>query len=60
MSSPNITKLGLLSEISTDVASVQEQPKYMSFPHKILHEFAASLFIANTLNDTRIFQVSIN
>ena len=60
MVSSTITKLGLLSETDIDVASIQEQPKYVTFAHKLMHEFAAANFIANTLNDARNVTVSIN
>ena len=59
MVSSTITKLGLLSETDIDVASIKEQPKYVTFAHKMMHEFAAAKFIANTLNDARNVTVSI-
>ena len=59
MASPIITKLGLLSETDTDVANIWEQPKYVTFAHKLMHEFAAAKFIVNTLNDARNVTVSI-
>ena len=39
MAAPNILKLGLLFETDTDVASVRKQPRYVSFPHKLMQEF---------------------
>ena len=59
MVSPTITKLGLLSETNIDVTSIQEQPMYVTFAHKMMHEFAAAQFIANTLNDAKNVTVSI-
>ena len=48
-----------LYETRIDVASVHEQPKYVSFAHKMLHEFSASQFIANALKETRNITVSM-
>ncbi len=42
-------ELGLLSETGADVASVKERPTFVSFPHKLLQEFAAARFIARRL-----------
>ena len=58
MAAPNITKLGFLFETDIDVASVREQPKYVSFPHKLMHEFAASLFMTHTLKEAKNMTVN--
>ena len=58
MTAPNITRLGLLFETEIDVASVREQPRYVSFPHKLMHEFAAALFIAKTLQEAQNMKVN--
>ena len=59
MAAPNILKLGLLFETDTDVASVRKQPRYVSFPHKLMQEFSASLSIAHTLKEAKIMTVNL-
>ena len=53
MAVPNITNLGLLVETNIDVGTIREQPEYLSFPHKMMHEFAASLFLAKSLEEVQ-------
>ena len=60
MAAPNITKCGLLFETNTDVATIREKPRYVLFPHKLMHEFSASVFLANSLKKTRNIKVSFH
>ena len=60
MAAPNITKLGFLFETDIGVASVREQPRYVSFPHKLMHEFAASLFITHSLKEAKNMTVNLS
>ena len=59
MAAPNITKLGFLNETDTDVASVRERPKYVTFPHKLMQEFSAALFISHTLKEATNMKVNL-
>ena len=59
IAAPNITRLGLLFETNIDVASVREQPTYVSFPHKLMQEFSAALFITDSLNEAENMTVRV-
>ena len=44
---PLISKLGLLFEIGIDTASTRNQPRYLTFHHKIYQEYSGAYFISN-------------
>ena len=47
---PDVLKLGMLYETGIDVASIKGRPTYLSFQHKMLQEFAGSVFIQQSLH----------
>ena len=44
--SPDIVKLGLLSELGSDAATITEQPALLCFAHKLLQEWFGAYYIA--------------
>ena len=55
---PLIMKLGLLHEVDTLKASLEEQPTYVSFEHKSLQELAAAMYITEELEKAENIEVS--
>ena len=53
-------KLGLLHEVDTLKASLEEQLCYVSFEHKSLQELAAALYITQVLDEAENIEVSVN
>ena len=49
---PDLLKLGLLSEVGIEAATVRDQPLYVSFHHKSLQEYAASKHVVDTLEES--------
>ena len=49
---PDLLRLGLLSEVGTDAATVKEQSPWVSFHHKSLQDYSSSRYIAETLEDS--------
>ena len=56
---PDIMKLGLLSVMNKEKASIRKQPNHVSFAHKSLQEFGASKFICNQLETTTDVKVDV-
>ena len=51
-------KLGLLHEVETMKASLEEPLTYVSFEHKSLQELAAAMYITQELEEAENIEVS--
>ena len=58
--SPLLLKLGLLFQTGTDTASTRNQPTYLSFHHKIFHEYSGAYFVNKTIEKSHDVQVKIS
>ena len=45
-------KIGLLNETGVEEASLREQPTFVSFSHKLLQEYAASVYTSKSLESS--------
>ena len=46
---PGVMQFGLLFEKTTEVVTLEEQPTYVSFSHRLLQDYAAAYFMARTV-----------
>ena len=46
---PGVMQFGLLFEKTAEVATLEEQPTYVSFSHRLLQDYAAAYFMARTV-----------
>ena len=49
---PDLLKLGLLSEVGVDAATVRDQSPCVIFHHKTLQDYSASKHVAKTLEES--------
>ena len=49
---PDLLKLGLLSEVGIDVATLRDQSPCVSFHHKSLQDYSASKHVVQTLEES--------
>ena len=54
--SPDLVKLGLLhGSLSADEASLEEQPEWLSFSHKLLQEFMGGYFACKYVLESQVY-----
>ena len=52
----DILKLGLLfGSLEGDEASVDEQPEWLSYPHRLFQDFVAGFYVSKTKVNTIVF-----
>ena len=54
---PNLLRLGLLSEVGIDAATVREQSEWVSFHYKSLQEYSASKHVVKALGESSNIKV---
>ena len=54
---PDLLRLGLLSEIGIDAATVRDQSPCVSFHHKSLQDYSASMHVVETLEESKNMKV---
>ena len=50
---PDLLRLGLLSEVGIDAATVRDQSPCVCFHHKSLQEYSASMHVVETLEESK-------
>ena len=54
---PDLLRLGLLSEVGTDAATVKDQSPCVCFHHKSLQDYSASKHVVDTLEKSHNIKV---
>ena len=57
---PDLLKLGLLSEVGIDVATLRDQSPCVSFHHKSLQDYSASKHVVQTLEGITEYEGNIS